>query len=68
MVGRLVPTRGGSRPRAIEKTRYCASKGCDTRLSRYNRYEHCYLHQPKRVPRVRGLKRKSRTQTSSDNS
>lgn len=66
MVGRLVPTGGGSRPRVIDNTRHCATKGCDTRLSKYNRYEHCYLHQPRRVPRVRGLKRKTRARTASE--
>ena len=66
IVGRIVPTRGGSRPRVIDNVRYCASKGCDTRLSKYNRYDHCYLHQPQRIPRVRGLKRKSRLRTATD--
>lgn len=66
MVGRLVPTKGGSRPRVIDAVRYCDSKGCDTRLSKYNRYDHCYLHQPRRVPRVRGLKRKSKARAVTD--
>lgn len=34
--------------------RVCASADCDTRLSRYNRREHCFAHAPVRYPRVRG--------------
>lgn len=34
--------------------RVCGKAGCETKLSRYNRREFCYLHAPVRYPRVRG--------------
>ncbi len=34
--------------------RTCLENGCGTRLSRYNEYEFCSLHQPMVVPRMRG--------------
>ena len=39
-------TRGG--------VRICAETDCGTRLSRYNEFEYCALHQPMVVPRMRG--------------
>ena len=46
---------GGVRPsRNFGEGRLCAKRGCDTRLSRYNRREFCYAHAPIRFPRVRG--------------
>lgn len=41
-------------PRATDERRFCATKGCATRLSRYNRREQCYAHAPTRFPRIRG--------------
>ena len=34
--------------------RICAEPGCQTRLSVYNELEHCSLHAPMVVPRMRG--------------
>lgn len=34
--------------------RICADKACNTKLSRYNRRDHCYAHAPVKYPRVRG--------------
>lgn len=46
---------GASRaPKTYSTGRTCASKGCDTRLSQYNRREWCYTHAPTRYPRLRG--------------
>lgn len=47
--------KGGIRPsRTYEEGRVCAKKGCETRISRYNRREYCYTHAPTRFPRLRG--------------
>ncbi len=47
--------RGGIRPsRKYGEGRVCAHKGCNTRLSQYNRREYCFAHAPVRFPRVRG--------------
>ncbi|MCL1692148.1 MAG: hypothetical protein M3096_00545 [Actinomycetia bacterium] len=46
---------GGSRPPKTYSTeRLCASSGCDTKLSRYNRREFCFAHAPIKYPRLRG--------------
>lgn len=37
--------------------RVCLETGCITVLSRYNDGEHCALHAPMVVPRMRGVKR-----------
>ena len=37
--------------------RVCVEQGCPTVLSRYNDGEHCALHAPMVVPRMRGVKR-----------
>ena len=34
--------------------RVCAEAGCSTRLSVYNDLDHCSLHAPMVVPRMRG--------------
>ncbi len=45
----------GRRPsRIYSKGRVCAKKGCETKLSQYNRREYCFAHAPIRFPRVRG--------------
>ena len=47
--------RGGIRPsRAYEQGRVCEQRECATKLSIYNRREHCHVHAPVRFPRVRG--------------
>lgn len=47
--------KGVTRPsRDFGGGRVCASKDCDTKLSRYNRREYCFAHAPVRYPRVRG--------------
>ena len=34
--------------------RVCIEKECTTRLSRYNKRDHCYAHAPTKYPRLRG--------------
>ena len=34
--------------------RTCIQAGCITKLSTYNKRDHCYLHAPVKYPRVRG--------------
>jgi hypothetical protein len=46
--------RARRRPKTFGEGRVCAGKGCDVRLSRYNRAEHCFNHAPARFPRLRG--------------
>ena len=41
-------------PKAVSENRTCVHPGCKTRLSRYNRREHCYSHAPTKFPRLRG--------------
>ena len=46
---------GASRaPKTYSSGRACASKGCETKLSQYNRREWCYAHAPTKYPRLRG--------------
>ena len=46
---------GSSRaPKTYAEHRTCAQKDCDTRLSRYNRRDHCFAHAPTKFPRLRG--------------
>jgi hypothetical protein len=32
----------------------CIEKSCTTRLSSYNKRDHCFAHAPTRFPRLRG--------------
>jgi hypothetical protein len=41
-------------PKVIEESRVCVAEGCSTRLSRYNKRDHCYAHAPTKFPRLRG--------------
>ena len=41
-------------PAARTDRRVCAEPECHTVLSRYNEFDHCALHQPMVVPRMRG--------------
>ncbi len=41
-------------PKEYTDERTCAQDGCETRLSRYNRREHCFAHAPTKFPRLRG--------------
>jgi len=41
-------------PKAVDEDRVCAREGCSTRLSRYNKRDHCYAHAPTKFPRLRG--------------
>ncbi len=57
----MVDTLGGSqlrgriRPsRTYAAGRVCRRNGCSTKLSVYNRREHCNIHAPVKFPRVRG--------------
>ncbi len=53
MRGRVI--KGVTRPsKSYGEGRVCAKKGCDTRLSMYNRREYCHVHAPVKFPRVRG--------------
>ena len=46
--------RAHRKPKTYGESRECATDGCPTRLSRYNRDDHCYAHAPARFPRLRG--------------
>ena len=53
----------GSRPQGMPRAsrtypegRVCASPGCETRISTYNRREKCWAHAEMKVPRLRGRK------------
>ncbi len=52
LIGNLTPPRG-RRPKVNTGDRVCAAATCATRLSRYNRSDHCFLHQAPRFPRMR---------------
>jgi hypothetical protein len=41
-------------PKQIEGVRVCAETRCETKLSSYNKRDHCYAHAPTRFPRLRG--------------
>ncbi len=41
-------------PKTYPTGRVCIQKGCEVKLNRYNRREHCYNHAPVCYPRVRG--------------
>ena len=46
---------GGIRPsRSYGTGRTCKHKGCQTKISMYNRREFCHVHAPVKFPRVRG--------------
>jgi len=45
---------GTRAPRVYSDQRRCAAKKCTTRLSKYNRREHCFAHAPTKFPRLRG--------------
>jgi hypothetical protein len=46
---------GGVRPsRSYGEGRKCKEKGCETKISMYNRREFCHVHAPVKFPRVRG--------------
>lgn len=51
--GRTTPP-NGKRPKQHPGGRACLHEGCITRLSVYNKDDKCYLHKPRRRPRVRG--------------
>jgi hypothetical protein len=46
--------RARRRPKIYGEDRTCTDSRCETRLSRYNRSEHCFQHAPARFPRMRG--------------
>ncbi len=52
--GTRVGKRTGRRPRTKTGVRVGEYRGCETRLSRYNRSPYCYLHAPLSFPRTRG--------------
>jgi len=41
-------------PKVHGTDRVCVHEGCTTKLSQYNKREHCYAHAPTRFPRLRG--------------
>lgn len=51
---RAVEMIDGRKPKVYPAGRVCLEEGCGTKLSIYNRHEHCWYHRPKRFPRVRG--------------
>lgn len=55
----------GSRPRELPRPnrtyargRVCVAEGCDTRISTYNKSDHCWTHAPQTFPLVRGQRRR----------
>lgn len=49
--------KGCGRPsRTFPEGRVCSESGCETKLSIYNDGDFCYVHEPERVPRMRGKK------------
>ena len=34
--------------------RICVNKGCNTVISKYNKFKHCNKHKPKLYPRIKG--------------
>ena len=46
--------RSRRRPKTYGDNRVCATNGCPTRLSRYNRELHCFQHAPAKFRRLRG--------------
>jgi hypothetical protein len=55
----------GVRPRELPRPnrtysqgRVCAQEGCDTRLSVYNKAQHCWAHKPVSYPVVRGARKR----------
>ena len=44
------PLSSGIRPRTFAAGRVCREHGCRTVLSRYNRAELCWQHEPRRSP------------------
>jgi len=42
------------RPKTYGEHRVCASDGCNTVLSRYNKDKHCFQHAPATFRRLRG--------------
>jgi hypothetical protein len=41
-------------PKSTSAIRICEQGGCETKLSRYNRRDHCFAHAPTKFPRLRG--------------
>lgn len=41
-------------PKRNDDQRVCVEKGCTTKLSAYNKRDHCYAHAPTKFPRLRG--------------
>ncbi len=61
----------GTRPRELPRPnrtygtdRVCAHEGCETRISRYNKAKHCYVHAPVRYPLVRGERKKKKREAA----
>lgn len=46
--------------RTYEKDRVCATAGCTTKLSVYNRWDHCWQHEPVHEYISRGKRRSRR--------
>ncbi len=44
----------GSKPKRYAGDRVCMNPECATFLSVYNRQDFCYIHRPRKRPRVRG--------------
>lgn len=55
----------GARPRELPRPnrtygagRVCAHPGCETRISMYNKADHCWAHAPLKFPLTRGERRR----------
>ena len=47
--------KGGIRPsKSFDQGRVCKDESCNTKLSIYNKRDHCFNHAPVKYPRVRG--------------
>ncbi|MDA9655432.1 hypothetical protein N9S94_00285 [Candidatus Actinomarina] len=47
--------KGGIRPsKSFDQGRVCIDESCKTKLSIYNKRDHCFNHAPVKYPRVRG--------------
>ena len=48
------PGKLGKKPKAVVGQRKCDDDECITVLSMYNKEKHCWRHQPRKAPRLRG--------------
>ena len=46
--------KAGRKTKQFDKGRVCTTKDCEQVLSKYNENKQCFLHAPKKQPRIRG--------------